>query len=594
MSKENFKKVIIDFTETEDCTLTPDNEVAEIKVSGVVSIINPSEKNRIWNVKLKLDNIEGTSISENELNVGEVDVKSQWSKNYNVEAEYPLLKVQEIIDTAPQIKSSVPHTNLAYGITTNVIFTIKLTNVSDAHITDIQVLKSLPAAFGQPEIEKPTAGKVTFHPKNREIIWKDFELYPNGDVELKFKVEITPEKGEPYSGGPLTVTYVAESKTRSSLTPLLLAETSAYVGGSEEEDPRQPNRWICVFDFNNDSDYPLRVNRATVMQVFSDGKKDVLIEEYPNTVVNPGETWEKEYSIESPEPPILERYVDYSVEFDIHRKVIGHIEKQPKPLPVAKVDAELRFMPPEVDAYTKTPTTAILTITNTGSALLDEISSIVDLPRDFKPPAEPDVSMSKGDTPIQNVQVTVVPSDDDPTKPHTITITASDLISTIGGVQPGEGVVCEFPVISWSPRPMVDYITTYKIKANASPPIEPTIFEGESVKIGIRYVRRRLSVFKTVQPGKNPGEYIIPIKFVNNGEVAVENVTLSDFIPPGYEVVSWEPTDLEPNVEKTEEGATISWTFKRIEKGNQILLKYVIKGEGPYVRREPKYVTTGG
>ena len=312
MSNEQ-NAVIIDLTETEDCTLTPDNEVSEMKVTGVLSVINPSSKSKIWNAVLKLDGVEGTNLSSQEINVGEVSVKGQWTLDYTYTAEQPLLKVQEIIDTAPQLRSQVPHDTLAYGIQTTVEFVIKITNVSDAHITSIQVLKSLPAAFGVPEIEKPTAGKVIFHPKNRELIWKDFELYPNGDVELRFKVNITPEQGEPYSAGGLSVSYVTEGKTRSSIQPYLDAETSAYVGGSEEEDPKQPNRWICYLDFLNDSDFALKVNKAVIYQTLPDGKRNSIAEEEPGAVVAAGESWRKEVIIESPEPPILDKEVDYSV-----------------------------------------------------------------------------------------------------------------------------------------------------------------------------------------------------------------------------------------------------------------------------------------
>ena len=589
MSNEQ-NAVIIDLTETEDCTLTPDNEVSEMKVTGVLSVINPSSKSKIWNAVLKLDGVEGTNLSSQEINVGEVSVKGQWTLDYTYTAEQPLLKVQEIIDTAPQLRSQVPHDTLAYGIQTTVEFVIKITNVSDAHITSIQVLKSLPAAFGVPEIEKPTAGKVIFHPKNRELIWKDFELYPNGDVELRFKVNITPEQGEPYSAGGLSVSYVTEGKTRSSIQPYLDAETSAYVGGSEEEDPKQPNRWICYLDFLNDSDFALKVNKAVIYQTLPDGKRNPIAEEEPGAVVAAGESWRKEVIVESPEPPILDKEVDYSVEYIVTRKVIGHIEKQPKILPVLKIEAEKAYKPPEVDAYTKTPMTVVIQATNTGSAVIDEVTFIDEIPVDFKPSAPSDIRVFKGETPIKDVRVERIPDDDDSSKSHTLTIVATNLVASVGGINPGEQITCEFPIFSWSPRPTTEYVGPFSVKANSALPVIPTVYEGIPVKIGIKYVPRKIARYKTVLPGQNPGEFVIPLRFINRGEVAVENVTIIDYIPPGYNLVSWEPEELKPEVQETPEGTNVMWTFKRIEKGNEISLKYVIQGKGTYVRREPMIV----
>jgi len=164
-------------------------------------------------------------------------------------------------------------------------------------------------------------------------------------------------------------------------------------------------------------------------------------------------------------------------------------------------------------------------------------------------------------------------------------------MESIGGLNLGESLNIEYPVISWNPRPTEEYLSPFVVKANAFPHVEPTVYEGDPVRIGVRYVRRKLAVFKTVQPGKSAGEYIIPLKFVNKGEVAVENVKITDFIPEGYTLTGWEPADIEPEVQETPEGTYISWRFSRIEKGNEISVKYRIEGKGPYIRKEPTVTT---
>ncbi|MGQ4833188.1 MAG: hypothetical protein ACP6IS_04725 [Candidatus Asgardarchaeia archaeon] len=590
MADEN--KIIVKFVENESCQLSQDNDVSEIHVTGVIKVINPSDKSRIWNAVLKLDNVEGTSITEKELNVGEVNMKSEWTKEYTVtDITEPILKVQEIIDTEPGTKEEITHDALAYNADTTVAFTIRLTNLSDTHIKNIEVVKKVPDVFENLDIEKPDSGVVEYNPGIKSIVWKGFELYPNGEAELRFSANIRPTRSEPYDGGPLTVSYEVDGMTRSKLEPTLIAETSAFVGGDVSEDPRQPNQWICRFEFINDSTFPLRINRAVIYQVHTDETKEVIVEDYPNILVAPGQSWIKETTIVSPEFPTIEREVDYSVEFDVERVTYGKIEKTPKVLPVAKVDGALELDPPSVHAYTKTPIEATLEVTNSGSATLDEIVVIVDVPKDFKAPIPENIEVLKKTTPLEK-EIEITPGDEDPTKPHTVTIRIPNLISSIEGLKPGEKITIKFPLIAWIPKPNVDYNITYHIKGNVERPIRYTVYESEPIKVEIKYVPRGLAPYKTVQAGKSSGEYVIPLKLVNKGEVRAENVVLSDFVPEGFEVVDWEPKDREPTITDVEGGKIISWTFRTIEKGEEIEIRYVIRGTGKYVRREPKVTST--
>ena len=585
-------KILVRFTENEECILSQDNEVSEIRVTGTIKIINPSGRSRIWNTVLKLENIEGTSLTERELNVGEVDIKSEWVKEYTVtDVDEPILKVQEIVDTYPIPKSDMAHAALAYNVETKVTFTIRLINTSDSHIKNIEVIKKIPDAFENPDIEKPDSGIVEYNPGTRSIVWKGFELYPNGEAELRFSVDVLPSRAEPYDGGPLTVTYSISGITRSKLEPTLIAETSAFVGGDVSEDPKQPNQWICRLEFLNDSTFPLRINRAVIYQVHTDETREVIVEDYPNVLVNPGQSWIKETTLVSPEFPNVEREADYTVEFDVERVILGRIEKTPKVLPVARVDSTMEFSPSSVHAYTKTPIEATLEITNSGSATLNEIIVTIDVPKDFKTPTPENIEVVKKNISLEK-EVEITPVDEDPTKPHTVTIKIPNLISSIEGLKPNEKIVVKFPLIAWIPKPNIEYNVTYQVKANVEPPVKYTMFESEPLKIEIKYVPRGLAAYKTVQAGKSAGEYVIPLKVVNRGEVRAENVMLSDFIPEGFELIDWEPKDRQPDVSEVEGGKIITWLFRAVEKGEEIEIRYTIKGTGKYIRREPKITST--
>ncbi|MHA1713549.1 MAG: hypothetical protein ACTSW4_05885 [Candidatus Ranarchaeia archaeon] len=587
-TENELEKIIIEVTEKEECVLNDKNEIAEIKVDGILKVVNPSRECRIWNTEVQVKGIESTTLSEAPLAVGEVQAKADWSTEYKVTTDQPLLRLVETIDTCSAIKSMEPHWALSYNVTTQLLFTIRVSNVSDTKLTNIEVRKTFPTAFGKPVIEDPETGQANFHPKNREIVWNEFELFPNTEVELKIRAEIKPDLLEPYDAGEVTATYVAKDKMRSSIGLELYALTNALVGGTTEEDPRQPGKWICVADLLNDSTFPLKITRVSAVHSIG-GDKNVVIDETPDITIAPNESFSKEFVVESPTPPVLERNIDYTVVSEAQRQVIGTIIKRAQYLPVIGIDVTKSFSPAEVDAYDKTPMTAHISVTNIGSAALNEIVFLETLPTEFKPPDSSDILLKINEQPLnEGITITTEPSDDDPSKEHRIKIRVEGLDQTIGGLQPKGVITCDYKLIAWSPQPQVEYISPLQVESNVEPPVYPGTVNLPPVKIGIRYVSRRIAVYKTVQPGKTAGEYVIPLRFINRGGVAVERIAINDIVPKGFKLVSVDPPDLKPTELELPDGIQLTWKFDRIEKGNQIAIKYTVQGTGEYIRREPQ------
>ena len=68
------KKVVVDLEESEKTQLGGVSELNSIETSGVLSVNNVSEQNRIWNVKVLLGKSRGkTDIGEETLAGGEID-----------------------------------------------------------------------------------------------------------------------------------------------------------------------------------------------------------------------------------------------------------------------------------------------------------------------------------------------------------------------------------------------------------------------------------------------------------------------------------------------------------------------------------------
>ena len=274
---------------------------------------------------------------------------------------------------------------------------------------------------------------------------------------------------------------------------------------------------------------------------------------------------------------------------ETQRKVIGHVLKRAQYLPVIGIEVSKAFNPAEVDAYDKTPMTAHIKVTNVGSAALNSINFVETLPTEFKPPDSSDVILRINDQPLnEGVTVNTEPMDDDPTKEHRITIKVEGLDQTIGGLQPKGVITCDYKLIAWSPQPQVEYISPLQVESNVAPAVYPGTVNLPPVKIEIKYVSRRIAVYKTVQPGQAPGEFVIPLRFINRGGVAVERIAINDIVPHGFTVTSVDPPDLKPTELELPDGIQLTWKFDRIEKGNQIAIKYTVQGSGEYKRREPQ------
>ncbi|MHA1916984.1 MAG: hypothetical protein ACTSUV_01570 [Candidatus Ranarchaeia archaeon] len=589
--KSTLKKLIVDLTEKEFCTLSDKNEISEIKVDGLISVINPSEDCRIWNGDLSISKIENTNLGEGSIKVGEVQAQSEWSQPYSVLTEQPLLRLVETVDTCSTVKSIEPHWAFSHGEGTNLLFTIRLTNVSDSKISKVSLRKKFNEDFGKPDIELPELGKAVFHPKSREITWNGIDLLPNTEAELRIHAELKVTKVQKYDAGEIIVDYLVDEKNRSSIDVKINSLTNAMVGGTQEEDPRQPGKWICSTDLLNDSDFPLIISKLEATHILTSGEREIVVEEEPNIVIAPNDSYEKEYIVESPQPPEVENKINYSVIHEVRRKVVGQILKKAEMIPVIALEGVKMYNPGEVDAHDKTPMMTMLKAVNVGSSDINEINFVEILPPDFKPPQAEDIRVKINGQPLgEGVSIICEPGDDDPLREHQLTITVKDLDDNIGGLKPNGRVEVEYPIVAWNPKPQQEYVSPLTVTGNVLPPIYPSKTKVEPVKIDVRYVSRKISIYKTVQPGSVSGEFIIPLKFVNKGGVAVESITIQDFVPKGFKLETWDPEDLKPEQVPGEDGVYLIWTFPRIEKGNQVNIKYSIKGEGEYIRREPKQI----
>ena len=107
-------------------------------------------------------------------------------------------------------------------------------------------------------------------------------------------------------------------------------------------------------------------------------------------------------------------------------------------------------------------------------------------------------------------------------------------------------------------------------------------------KLGVIYKKRAISTKKAINKGAGAGEYIIVLVVSNKGEVTAETIEMTDWIPSGFEYVSTDPEDDQPEVVGVSDGTNMVWKWARMNPGDQKKMRVTVQGEGEYERREPE------
>jgi hypothetical protein len=586
---EKGKNIIIDFTEKEESIYKPPGNLAQLQVSGVASVINPSEQHRLWNIALQLKGLEMvTSDLTPDVKVGELSPKGQWTGGYEVKADEiqtkTSLKLTERIDTYYE-KGVEVNWALVKDHQMPVSFTISLENTTSNSITQIKLTKHIPEAFGNPLIDTPDQGTARFDEASRILTWDDFNLVSGGVQSLIIRIGFRPETTEPFPTGDINVDYIVPNLIRSKMTGMTNSHSDSMFAIDQGESLDEPGEWECTAEFENISDFAVQLNDVAVEQVL-EGRKETVVEEAPSIQLEPDNRWSKDFTVKSGVVPKFSSVHNFNVVPKVMTKIVGHIKYEADVLPVAYIEAEKIIDPPSVSAYTKTPIKISLVLTNAGSAVLNEAVFRDTIPADHVPPDLNDVLAYIGEDEIRSgIAREMDPLDTNPEIKHTLIVKLEDL-KPMGGFQPGDQILVTYPLKSWEPKPKVEYACPLDITANVSPPGPPVKIPTLQAEVEVKYVRRRISARKGQTPGEGEGEFIIPIIFENKGEVLIENITLKDIVPPNFQLLDWNPKEFSPATEDTARGTVLTWKIDKADPGQRIKFSYTIRGTGDYEREE--------
>jgi len=592
MSENERKKVVIDLEETEKTKLSGLSELTSIETSCVLSVNNESDKSRIWNVKVLLgESRDATDIGEETLAAGEVDASGKWETNYGVSVDAPIITFTEVFDTCGTVETEDPHWAYVMGKENPVKITLTINNETDGELDNIILNKTIPPELSDIQIVSVKSGTAEYDEGTKQVVWKDFIIYPREVSELVISATGMVEDTEFKNAGDVVITYRGEGQQRSVLDPDMSALTE-FLSGIETAET-EPNTWQCTLECSNESDLIVRLDKAVVYLTPEDGgEKQKMIDESPGIELGPDQEWSSSFEISSKSTPKCTTDLEYTPVRTVTKRVLGIVEKVSQEIPTYHIEYSKEFDPPSVASFDKTPVEITIEVMNKGSAKLNEITVEDNLPDDIMPPTSEHVSVwIRGEEFAGPYEFTIDPEDQDPEKPHKMTFRVENLKDSIGELESGETLKINYAVMAWRNRPEKEYPSPIICTANTYPAGIPSVAESpeDGHKLGVIYKKRAISTKKAINKGAGAGEYIVVLVIANNGEVTAENIEVTDWIPAGFEYVSTDPDDEVPEVFAVDEGGSFMvWTWTRMNPGDKKKIKVTVQGEGEYERREPE------
>ncbi len=554
----------------------------EVIRTGKMEILNESEKDRIWDIDLKLDNISETNLQDDSIKLQELNPQTNHELEYTFEADVePVISVKEFISTAgdPEIESY----SLAVNAENEIYMRLIITNNGSDDLAKIAAYKIIPDDFSNAQILNQSLGESEIKEKEGKqvLFWYIEKLAQGANAKLDFRVQVfVPNKDVKLRSGKFAVKYI----NPNTISGLKIKSFDAYTNNSfniiTSELEEEPNTYECKFSFKNESEYEIRLVNADVYKPDSPSEKFVDIDPNDLPIIPAGGTWESEtwtYQTEEGEYPEFKTKVEFFTVAD--HQLASKIKSNYADieLAVASLDGSVGYDVEKLPSFRITPFNLSAKITNTGGANLNEVKLVENIQIEFLPPKAEEVEvLFNGSTiDVPENAIGIEPLDQDPSCEHTVTINLEDLKDTdYGALKPGDEIEFRYPITAFKPTRETLYQANAILSANTYPPGKPIEIKAEPIEIEVIHLRKNLAKGKNIQALETEGEYEITLSIKNLGEAEITNYKLKETIPAGLQLFDVNP---EASISEKEDSKILTWKFETIGIGETVEVTYKIK-----------------
>ena len=572
-------------SEVEESLINPDGSSIKQTIEGELILKNPSKKHRAWDIEIELSNTDATDLGGKTVTVRELDATEETTIPYNSNGPR-MLEIKEKIDTEPERDQESSMSLVFSKNAQEVLFSIDIENISPVSLTDVVLRRSFPSNFEIPSSPEYSTEETT-------VIWEIGRMSIGENRKLVILPTILIDGVEKIPAGKSIVKYNAES-TVSRINFENVSSSGrqfSYVNAKEDD---RPGVWHCKCVFENKSSFVVSLAGASVRLA---GRESPILDVSDlRQDIPPEGSWESmEKRVESEDQPSFTQEVRYSILPRVSVKSSGSIQVSEQQLSILDATILKRFDISRIKSYISSDLEVTTTIQNTGSATINVMRIIDDVPGIFVPPKleNVQVEIEGADLSEEQYRIEVINgnqieekmiSPDNPGHALRITVGTSSRL----GLKPGKTMVIRYPLHAPDPSPQ-NKILAAPIRSDFSMerfgPVATRTVERPPV-VRVVHRRRQISTGKEVFPGGGPGRYEILLMFHNTSDSALDDLALHDIVPGTFSI---ESSSVKSNIngekdasftkESARDGNKVTWFVGRIEKDERIEVVYEIQGD---------------
>jgi len=578
-------KLFVTLKEKEEAVLNPDGSIRQQSIDGELILRNSSRKDRAWDIEVNLQNTGATDIGGASINVRELDATESTTLPYTASGPRMMI-LREHIDTEPE-RSQEPSLSMVFSPDSQeILIRISVENVSPVTLNDVEVRRALPDNF-------ELAEGAEYGINDSELVWKIGRLPIGETATLSILPLITTRSIQRFATGVVSASYACEATVSRSQFDSVSSRARQFGYVSPKEDDR-PDVFHCKLVVENRSSFVVSLSGATVWLA---GRSEPFLEmEDLREDIPPEGLWDSlEKRIETIDKPNFTHEINYSILPRANVESSGNLELKERSIKVLDASVNKQYSISRIRSYVPSDLDCTIMVENTGSAPINVIRLLDDIPGIFQPPSIEQIRIEMENTDLNGDQFRIEVVDGTQLEEQLVSPDSQGhaLRITVGtsaplGLQAGKSLVISYPLHTEDPSPLNDRLgapvrTDFSMERFG--PVA-TRYCNRSPLIRVVHRRRRFSTGKEVFPAAGSGRYEILLMFQNDSDSALDDLILHDVVPGTFTIerstvrstLSGERV-VDYSKESAREGTAVTWPIGRIEKNERIEVVFEIQGD---------------
>ena len=578
-------KLYVTLKETEESVLNPDGTVRQQSIDGELILRNSSRKDRAWDIEVMLQNTASTDIGGGAITVRELDATQTSNLPYTASGPRMMI-LKEHIDTEPERPQESSLSMIYSEHAQEVLIRLSVENIAPVSLNDVVVRRALPENFDLSEGPE-------YDINDGELIWQIGRLPVGESASLEILPRVTTRTIQRFATGAVNAAYSCEATVSRAQFDSVKSRARQFGYVSPKEDDR-PDIFHCKLVVENRSSFVVSLSAATVWLA---GRSEPFLEvEDIREDIPPEGLWDSiEKRIEAIDKPNFTHEINYSILPRVNVESNGILELKERSFKVLDAEVNKQYSISRIRSYVESDLECISVIENTGSAPINVMRLLDDIPGIFNPPAINQVRIEMEGSDLNDDQYRIEVVDGTQLEEQLISPDSQGhaLRITVGtsaplGLQPGKSLTITYPLHAADPSPQNNKLAA-PIRADFSMerfgPVA-TRHCNRAPLIRVDHRRRRFSTGKEVFPAAGPGRYEILLMFQNDSDSALEDLSLHDVVPGTFNI---EKSTVRSNQsgervvdyskESAREGTHVTWPIGRIEKDERIEVVFEIQGD---------------